>query len=119
LRPEVPENLQAIVEKMMAKDPKKRYQNLTQVIQDLAPWAQKPIPLPPEKEMPKLSPAAQATAEPSSSTKLGSSSKVPLPPTPPVPAPVQSGGAFVWAAVGVLLMAAVGVWCWWTFLRHG
>src|SRR5882762_7564778 len=34
LRPEVPEKLAAILERMMAKDPKKRYQALTEVIKD-------------------------------------------------------------------------------------
>ncbi|MCS6852330.1 MAG: protein kinase [Gemmataceae bacterium] len=60
LRPEVPEGLAAIIEKMMAKDPKQRYQTPAEVSEALAPWTAKPIPPPSEAEMPRLSPAAMA-----------------------------------------------------------
>ena len=58
IRPEVPEGLAVIVGKMMAKDPKARYQTPAQVAADLEPFLANPAPLPTEEEMPVLSPAA-------------------------------------------------------------
>jgi serine/threonine protein kinase len=60
LRPDVPEGVVAIVEKMMAKDPARRYQTANEVADALTPWTQSPIPPPSEAEMPQLSPAAAA-----------------------------------------------------------
>src|SRR5262249_30837795 len=54
----VPEEIAAIVEKMMSKDPKDRYATPMEVEEALGPWTQEPIPVPPEHEMPRLSPAA-------------------------------------------------------------
>jgi serine/threonine protein kinase len=59
LRPEVPEELAKLVEKMMAKNPWERYQTPAAVVQALIPWTRISIPPPPEEEMPKLSPAAR------------------------------------------------------------
>jgi serine/threonine protein kinase len=59
LRPEVPEGLASIIERMMAKDPDRCYQTAQEVADALAPWTQTPIPPPPEAEMPQLSPAAR------------------------------------------------------------
>jgi WD40 repeat protein/tRNA A-37 threonylcarbamoyl transferase component Bud32 len=59
-RPEVPEELAAVIHKMMAKDLTERYQTPADVVAVLTPWVQTPIPLPPEHEMPRLSPAALA-----------------------------------------------------------
>lgn len=59
LRPDVPSQLEQVIQHMMAKDPNQRYQNLDEVIEALAPWTQKPIDPPPEKEMPFLTLAAQ------------------------------------------------------------
>jgi serine/threonine protein kinase len=59
LRPDVPEGVVAVVEKMMAKDPAQRYQTPAEVADALAPWTQTPIPPPPESEMPQLSRAAR------------------------------------------------------------
>jgi serine/threonine protein kinase len=61
LRPEVPEGVAAIVEKMMAKDPKQRPQTPLEVAEMLTPWTQTPIPPPPEHEMPQFSPAAMGS----------------------------------------------------------
>jgi serine/threonine protein kinase len=59
LRPEVPEELAALIEqKMLAKDPAARFQRPAEVCAALAPWTAEPIPPPPEAEMPRLSPAA-------------------------------------------------------------
>ena len=58
IRPEVPEGLAAIVARMMAKEPKARYQTPGQVVSELAPFLTGPVPLPAAEEMPALSPAA-------------------------------------------------------------
>jgi hypothetical protein len=60
LRPEVPEGLAAVVEKMMAKDREQRYQSPGAVVVALAPWTETAIGPPPAQEMPQLSPAAQS-----------------------------------------------------------
>jgi serine/threonine protein kinase len=60
LRPEVPETLVAVVDRMMAKDSRQRYQTPREVCDALGPWTRIPIPPPPETEMPRLSPAARA-----------------------------------------------------------
>jgi serine/threonine protein kinase len=58
LRPEVSEELAAVVDKMLAKDPAQRYQTPGEVCAALAPWTSEPIPPPPAEQMPRLSPAA-------------------------------------------------------------
>jgi serine/threonine protein kinase len=58
IRPDVPEALAAVIAKMMAKDPKARYQTPAQVATDLDQFITGPVPLPAEEEMPNLSPAA-------------------------------------------------------------
>jgi serine/threonine protein kinase len=58
IRPEVPDGLAAIVSKMMAKDPKARYQTPSQVVAELDAWMPASVPLPDLAEMPQLSPAA-------------------------------------------------------------
>jgi serine/threonine protein kinase len=78
LRPEVPEELAAVVAKMMAKSPEDRYQSPAEVYEALAEWTQVPIPPPPEEEMPRSglrarggpetpSPGAATTPPPSAS----------------------------------------------------
>ena len=57
IRPEVPEEVAAIVAKMMAKNPDHRYLTPSEVMAALASWASTPIAPPPEREMPQLSPA--------------------------------------------------------------
>jgi serine/threonine protein kinase len=58
LRHDVPEELQAVLYKMIAKDPADRYQTPIEVAEALSPFTQTPIPPPPESEMPQLCPAA-------------------------------------------------------------
>ncbi len=58
LRPEVRDEIVAIIERMMAKDPGQRYSSPQEVVDVLAVWTQVPIPPPPASEMPQLSPAA-------------------------------------------------------------
>ncbi|MBA4187290.1 MAG: hypothetical protein C0467_04645 [Planctomycetaceae bacterium] len=59
IRPEVPEGLAAVLAKMMAKDPKARYQTPAQVVVALDDFLPATVRLPTEEEMPQLSPAAR------------------------------------------------------------
>jgi serine/threonine protein kinase len=58
LRPDVPEGVAAVVARMLAKDPRQRYQEPAEVAEALTPWAE-PVPPPTDAEMPHLSPAAR------------------------------------------------------------
>ncbi len=58
LRPEVPEELAAVLARMMRKDPATRYQTPGELVQALAPFLPVEVQLPAEEEMPSLSPAA-------------------------------------------------------------
>lgn len=58
VRPEIPEEMEAVLTKMMAKKPEDRFQSPRDIVEALATWTQEPIDLPPEHEMPRLSPAA-------------------------------------------------------------
>jgi serine/threonine protein kinase len=63
LRPDVPEGLTAVLDKMMAKDPTHRYQVPGELIEALAPWTQTAIAPPPDHEMPRLSRAAMMNSQ--------------------------------------------------------
>jgi serine/threonine protein kinase len=88
IRPEVPEGLTAIVEKMMAKNPADRYQSPSDVTAALAPWTQTSIPPPPEKEMPRLSPAAMGGDSTISQVTM-TPTPAPAPAARPAPAPAR------------------------------
>ena len=62
LRSEVPEEISAIVERMMAKDVANRFQTPAEIMAALAPWVTTPIPPPSEREMPQISLAAGGSA---------------------------------------------------------
>src|SRR5262249_52784002 len=64
-RPEVPEEMVAVVDRMMMKDPALRFQQPQEVTEALARWTQITIPPPAESEMPRLSPAVAGAAPPS------------------------------------------------------
>jgi serine/threonine protein kinase len=72
IRPDVPEALAAIIDRMMAKEPAARYQTPAEVAEALLPWTQTPIPPPPREEMPELVSPARGT------TDVGSSSGLPV-----------------------------------------
>ncbi len=63
IRPEVPEGMAAILDKMMAKAADQRYQSPQAVADALIPFTQVPIPPPPESEMPQFSLAARSSGE--------------------------------------------------------
>ncbi|HSQ55989.1 MAG TPA: serine/threonine-protein kinase, partial [Gemmata sp.] len=58
IRPEVPDPIAAVVERMMAKAPANRFQTPAEVMAALAPWVATPISPPAERELPQLSIAA-------------------------------------------------------------
>jgi serine/threonine protein kinase len=87
-RPEVPEELAAVIRTMMAKDPADRYQTPGEVVEALLPWSATPIEPPPAAEMPQRCPALQRfdRASPSSSDgspRSGSGSQWKTGSTPP------------------------------------
>jgi serine/threonine protein kinase len=63
LRPDVPEDLAAVLERMMAKEPAERYQTPLEVALALAAWTQTPIPPPTPEEMPQPGPMRRGPDE--------------------------------------------------------
>ncbi|HEV3146448.1 MAG TPA: protein kinase [Gemmataceae bacterium] len=59
IRPDVPQELAKLIDRMMAKDPKDRFQTAKEVVDALEMWTQVAIDPPPAAEMPLLSPAAK------------------------------------------------------------
>ncbi len=72
LRPQVPEGMATLIERMMAKDPAQRPQKPQEVADALAPYTAEPIGPPPEDEMPRLSPAASEGQPPATGAVRGS-----------------------------------------------
>jgi len=64
LRADVPDEIIAITERMMMKDPAKRFQVPADVMATLSRWVSTPIPPPSDREMPTISPAAGGTRAP-------------------------------------------------------
>jgi serine/threonine protein kinase len=59
LRAEVPEELAALIDQMLTKDPTQRLGSAADVLTALTPWVGTPVPPPPAEEMPRLCPALQ------------------------------------------------------------
>lgn len=76
-RPDLPEDIYAILDKMMAKSPAERYQSPQEVADALLPYGQMNIPPPDEDELPQLSPLARMN--PASSDYPGGPEKAPTP----------------------------------------
>jgi serine/threonine protein kinase len=72
-RSDVPEEMIAIISKMLAKDPEQRYQTPLELVLALEAWTQTSIAPPAEAEMPRLSLAARGNT-------LGEASSVTSPP---------------------------------------
>ncbi len=95
-RRDVPAGVQAVITKMMAKEPGQRYQVPGEIVEALSEFTQTEIGPPPEKEMPQLSPAAlgMPTEQTGGSTAISKTSPTPpikaatAPPSPPVKAAV-------------------------------
>ncbi len=77
-RDDVPAAVQAVLDRMMAKEPGQRYQLPWEVSEALVDWTQTPVPPPSEDEMPRLSPAASGV-----NTSTGSGTTITNPAQPP------------------------------------
>jgi serine/threonine protein kinase len=82
-RPDVPKELEAVINQMMAKLPEQRYQEPWEVVEALEPWTAQPIEPPPAAEMPRRCPALEkhSTAlvpAPSSGSLTGSGVRRPV-----------------------------------------
>ncbi|MFO0809842.1 MAG: protein kinase [Gemmataceae bacterium] len=85
LRPDLPLGLVAVVEKMMAKQPERRFQTPAEVAHALAPWTQQPVAPPSAAELPTLSPAAATAGLPSVPIVSAAPPSVATPPSVAVP----------------------------------
>jgi serine/threonine protein kinase len=96
VRPEVPDGIARIIDRMLAKDPSARYLEPIAVRRALDLWTSRPIPPPPETEMPRLSRAARRPEPPTGATSRGSRStlhNLPMPVGAEVSIPTaQAGG---------------------------
>ncbi len=59
IRPDVPEGMADVLEKMIEKEPARRYQTPAEVAEALAPWVQEPIEPPSAKDIPPITAAAR------------------------------------------------------------
>ncbi len=84
IRPEVPDEVIAVVDKMMAKDQDRRLpgQTPSDVMTALAAWVTTPIPPPTDREMPHVSPAAGGMGGRGPASMVG---------VAPAPAPAGAG----------------------------
>jgi hypothetical protein len=101
LRPEVPAEMAAVLDKMVAKDPGERHQTPAEVVAALEPWAHPPVPPPRDDEMPQLCPAAarQVSAPDQDLAPI-------TPPGPDRPAPARPPGLGGGDADGVVPLLA-------------
>ncbi len=141
VRPEVPAGLEAVLVKMMAKNPEERYQTPAQVHEALEPWTETPITPPTDDEMPRLCPRSKGPGsnDPSTIRRQISPTTVSAVPRTPAPA-VETAPTLVEeksertlkvkpevkrplpilllagaAAAAVLLLALVVGGAWWAF----
>ena len=108
IRPEIPEGLETIVNRMLAKSVEERFQSPAELMAALAPWVQTPIPPPPDHEMPQLSAAASSGF----ATKAGPGSGAPLATGSSVyvtPAPITSTSTFTQPSLKSTGMPAIPV----------
>jgi serine/threonine protein kinase len=73
LRPDVPEGVAAVIDRMTAKAPAERYQTPAQVVEALAPWTRTAVPPPPPEEMPEVIAPARGASEGSAPPALPAS----------------------------------------------
>lgn len=129
-RNDVPPGVESVITRMMAKKPEQRYQTLEELIEDLEPLTVKPIPAPPDKEMPVpvMGGGGEGTdvnlgmtpvgGPPGSGRKLRPATLMATPPIPEETPEPKSSTALV-VVLSVLATAAIAVGLWWTFLRPG
>jgi eukaryotic-like serine/threonine-protein kinase len=87
IRPDVPDGVAQIISRMLAKDPKDRFQEPIEVRLALDPWTRAIISPPPESEMPRLSRAARRSEPPTAAIARSSRSTIHNSSQPPPPAP--------------------------------
>ncbi|WP_439623107.1 protein kinase domain-containing protein [Gemmata sp.] len=78
-RADVPDEVIAIVDKMMAKKVENRFQTPADVMAALSPWVATPIPPPAEREMPQVSAAARGDSRVGPTTSAISTAAMTLP----------------------------------------
>ncbi len=93
VRPDVPDGVAAIVARMMAKDPKARFQTPAQVAAELEAWVPATVLLPAADEMPTLSPAAGET-EPEPEEPVSAAAPEPARAATAVAAPARPASPF-------------------------
>ena len=71
LRPDMPDDLIAVLDRMMMKDMAQRFQTPAEVMAALSNWVTTPIPPPSDRELPNISPAAGGGSARSSATMIG------------------------------------------------
>ncbi|HEX4590312.1 MAG TPA: protein kinase [Gemmataceae bacterium] len=89
VRPDIPDGVARIIDKMLAKYPADRYQQPSELRTALEPWTDQPIPPPPEAEMPRLSRAVRRSAPSAVATAHGARQTVQIVQTPR-PQPLSS-----------------------------
>src|SRR5262249_46940491 len=118
-RPEVPSELDAVIMRMLAKDPADRYQQPIDVVAALEPWTQTPIPPPDENDIPRRSRAVRriespATPMPPGLRPVSSPAAIPATSLTPLPTGLQRLRARpskgLMAAIAVGLFGAVSVY---------
>ena len=97
LRPEVPAELAAVLDRMLAKKPEARFQTPAELAAALEPWTTTPIEPLPDADFRSLSPAAQGSGSSDTRTGPGSSrTKLSYPGIPEKPREVGSEAPFAW-----------------------
>jgi serine/threonine protein kinase len=113
-RPEVPDDLARIIDRMLAKNPDERHQTPAEVVEALDPWTETPIPPPPESEMPNLSRAARRAEPPTTPLPLAVRSTLrefqkPKSAAPTARSPAAGRRARLWKSLAAALLIAVAV----------
>jgi eukaryotic-like serine/threonine-protein kinase len=89
VRPDVPAEIARVIDRMLAKDPRNRFQEPFDVRLALDPWTAERIGLPPEAEMPQLSRAARRAEPPTAAIARNPGSTIHNRPAP-APAPLPT-----------------------------
>jgi serine/threonine protein kinase len=92
VRPDVPADIARIISRMLAKDPRNRFDEPIDVRLALDRWTADAIPLPTEAEMPHLSRAARRSEPPTASIARNPRSTIHNEPAPAVPATMPAPG---------------------------
>src|SRR5205823_1426825 len=121
-RAEVPGPLAALIARMMAKERDQRCPDLATVIRELTPWTQQPIPLPTERELPRLSLAVVNSSTTEFELSLAPAAE-PFFAKPQTPSAADLAAApspsFPWVAVAITAAVTAGslVALWWMLVR--